>query len=661
MKKIALSIMLILVLMIVPTIIYAADDVVEVSTEADLRTALESGKSVKLLENIELTTITKSECAAKDSRPTAIAINGKGSITIDGNGHTVSTSKVRTLFEIYDAGNEFDVTFYNVKLDNHYAGGRCIDTRTENIILNITDSTLTTYKGAYDQTLCIGGANEKTIDINITNSKVISKSHYAIIAFNPIKLTINNCESIEGFAAIYMKENTSGSEISVNNSKLVGTNKWNVESGVFGTITLEDNGITIDVKNSIVTAKQEGTAYQFVIDDRAGNTVTVSNSRIEADTVSMHYVDDTKVTLKNKTILLDPSIPNVDIVNSFIPADAVCKKTGDNEYTVFEPYTIEIGEVTGGTVSVDKEKAIVGETVKITAKADKGYELVKITVIEVSDKEVKVENGEFTMPDMGVIVNAEFKLIPTPTPEVTPTPIPTPDVTQDVELPEEVEITKEVEENLIASLKEMAKDNKELADFIENNDVEIKVKLNEKEVEKTEKENIEKAIEKEVKGIKIAKYLDITVVVKNVKDDKQLTTIPELKNEITFSVAIPEDLPEVEKGYTRSYYIIRNHNGEIEIIKNAKLSEDGKSIIFGSSKFSTYAIAYNDVKTVEEDKAPEDTTDVTKPEDTKTEDTKKDNATIGPVTGDDILVYVVSLIISAMGIVVLRKLNISKK
>ena len=57
------------------------------------------------------------------------------------------------------------------------------------------------------------------------------------------------------------------------------------------------------------------------------------------------------------------------------------------------------------------------------------------------------------------------------------------------------------------------------------------------------------------------------------------------------------DLPKVEEGYTRTYYIVRNHNGVVEIL-DTKVSEDGKSLNFESDKFSTYALAYEDVAKV---------------------------------------------------------------
>ena len=174
MKKITLCLMLILALML-PVAVLATNPavdtttVVKVSKEDDFRKAIEAGKNVELEGDIKLTTKTNKE--GYESRNAAIVIDGEGSITINGNGHTISLDAARTLFEIYATGTKkINVTFNNVKLEANAAGGRCIDTRTGNILLNINNSSLKTTKGSYDQPLTIGGDPASDIEININNS-----------------------------------------------------------------------------------------------------------------------------------------------------------------------------------------------------------------------------------------------------------------------------------------------------------------------------------------------------------------------------------------------------------------------------------------------------------------------------------------------------------
>ena len=100
----------------------------------------------------------------------------------------------------------------------------------------------------------------------------------------------------------------------------------------------------------------------------------------------------------------------------------------------------------------------------------------------------------------------------------------------------------------------------------------------------------------------IAGYVDIDINVTKGNDTKHLT---ELTQAINLLVQLPE-MPELEEGYERSYYILREHNGKIDKIE-ATLSEDGSSLLFASDKFSKYAVVYVDTKIAEDEteEAPE--------------------------------------------------------
>ncbi len=103
---------------------------------------------------------------------------------------------------------------------------------------------------------------------------------------------------------------------------------------------------------------------------------------------------------------------------------------------------------------------------------------------------------------------------------------------------------------------------------------------------------------------KLAQYLDLTVMVKSVSTDgteKELGTLKELDKEITFTIVIPENL--VQDG--RVFFVLRNHEGKVDklgLIKNT----DG-SFSFKTDRFSTYALAYEDVKITTSDTTTSDT------------------------------------------------------
>ena len=101
---------------------------------------------------------------------------------------------------------------------------------------------------------------------------------------------------------------------------------------------------------------------------------------------------------------------------------------------------------------------------------------------------------------------------------------------------------------------------------------------------------------------------------------------PDEAVEVEFGM--PEDLPKLKTGYTRKYYIIRVHEGKVDIIDNVTVKEDG-TISFKSDKFSTYVLAY-----VDEEVTAEATKEQTK----------------NPKTGDNVTNYIMLIAISSVGV-----------
>ncbi len=126
----------------------------------------------------------------------------------------------------------------------------------------------------------------------------------------------------------------------------------------------------------------------------------------------------------------------------------------------------------------------------------------------------------------------------------------------------------------------------ELKELIENNDVTVVLEAKETTVDDDKKKEFADALP----DATISKYLDISVLV---KAGTTIRNLHELDEEITLTVKVPEDLPEVKEGYTRVYYILREHDGKVEVLKTV-LSEDGTELSFATDKFSTYALAYED-------------------------------------------------------------------
>lgn len=320
-------------------------------------------------------------------------------------------------------------------------------------------------------------------------------------------------------------------------------------------------------------------------------------------------------------------------VTEYLADGYICPKI-NNKYVVATntEYNIIVKDVEGGKAIVDKTKAQYGEKIKLEVATNEGYEF---KTIEISDgkKTKKISEGEYVFDfESDVTVTPVFESL---------APV--------VEIPKEVVIDNKTEEMLLGSLENVLKENEELATLVKNNKVEVEVVLEDIKVEDNEKEVIQKAIEEKVKDIKVAKYLDISVNVKvkldEIPEGKVVGNLEELKEKLTFTVSIPTDLPEVEEGYSRTYYIVRNHNGVVEIL-DTKISEDGKSLNFDSDKFSTYALAYVDEKV--ENKV-EDNVEV---------EEKKEEKDETPKTGTvDFTMYVVITLV----VLVIVKVSIKRK
>lgn len=95
-------------------------------------------------------------------------------------------------------------------------------------------------------------------------------------------------------------------------------------------------------------------------------------------------------------------------------------------------------------------------------------------------------------------------------------------------------------------------------------------------------------------GAENVTYWDVTVwmEIETARGVFPLGQLHKLDNAITVAVV---EVPDVEAGYTRTYYVVREHDGQIEVLTEGVdfVVVDGEVYII-SDKFSTYAVAYND-------------------------------------------------------------------
>lgn len=148
-----------------------------------------------------------------------------------------------------------------------------------------------------------------------------------------------------------------------------------------------------------------------------------------------------------------------------------------------------------------------------------------------------------------------------------------------------------ITETLVESIeKNFAKETKNI-----NATVEVEIENN-KTVTDDVKTAIEEVLIKEDKNIKVLEYFDVTLVVKNSDTNEEIGKLEELTKEIELTIALPKDVQKAKDGYKRVFYVVRMHDGKAEII-TPTLSSDGTYLTFKTDKFSSYAVAYNDVVT----------------------------------------------------------------
>lgn len=127
------------------------------------------------------------------------------------------------------------------------------------------------------------------------------------------------------------------------------------------------------------------------------------------------------------------------------------------------------------------------------------------------------------------------------------------------------------------------------------------------------KEHIE-LIKKESGNATVVQYLDLNVLMTVNADGVDIAQgkVSELKDEIEFTVAIPEKLKQVKEGFEREFFVIRVHGTEVTRL-NTTLNSDG-TVSFYTGLFSTYALAYEDIAKDTDTVKPEEPSDDKTPE-----------------------------------------------
>ena len=575
-----------------------------------------------------------------------------GKLTVTGNGKIV-TSTVDAIFKVENGGQ---LQIVNGEFENTKVGTKVvwiIGTETDSGVktkVNIQkDATLKSNcpisigvkanNASYGIELDVSGKinavtgnkaqSSGTIGINVNgkikkttgNVPVINIHSGAVITSEEGNTgNTNNDASVAVYAAGFAKFNIDGGSFQGTEALSIKSGILNITGGTFeatGAYTdpvvawgsgTETTGSTISItSNTSYAGNIEVSISNATIKSKNGYAILEKLSNATSTFVKSLKVNSAKITAPKGVIVTDSNI-------NYVATGSVEKKI-DGVYVIGKENTITVpSKLTGGQVTASSASALPGETISLTVKTDKGYGLESIKVVDAAGKEITIKDNEFTMPNGNVEVKVSFKAL-----EVK-AELPTVDESKVVNIT--VPDAEKVENVLSASVKA----DSNLSGILDTSDVKVSIAVADITASKEVEQKVTEALNKKAENIQLSKFFDVTIVVKD-NTDKEVGQLSELTDKVDLTVVLPEELQEVKEGFARTYYIVRDHDGEIEIL-DAKLSADGKTLEFASDKFSTYAIAYKDEEV--------------------------QNTTNNPKTGDQIMMYVAILSIATAGIVTTR-------
>lgn len=544
-----------------------------VNAEETLQSKIDAGeKTIVLDKNYS------EEITIKKGQEVILDLNG---YTLTGNIYDYGTLTIRSSKDGGQVvkGTKQQATIYVGDSGNNIAGkltlesGKIINAETGNPVYGIAcfaGSTVIINGGeviSLDATLS-GNNTLGTMNFVINGGTLTSKRGPAVYMPGPVALTITD-GTINGGLSIRMgKINISGGTINATTGPLDSI----VEYYDFnGAVWLAN---AVSVMGGTYTSKDEGITNVLDL-NITGGTINVANG--EGSAVAIYdmgkVAQEMKVNISgNAKLITNSKTRNAYDVLTLTEAGVTNIKTGyNNPEFVGKVSTV----ITGGTFSSSVAKYITSEYVE--TKVENEYVVAK--------KELKVDT-------------------------------PTIDTTKPVE---EVTVGVKEDDTLKNTLEKAIKDSK--IDVTDINAIVIVTIDNQKEEQVPEEASKSiNELAKEKENIKVVSFFDITLNVKNNVTGETLGTLSTLDNKIKFNMALPEELTKVAEGYTRKYYVVRYHDGKSEIIS---ASVDGNVLSFESDKFSTYALAYEDVK---------------------------DEVIVNPPTGDKIVLDLVVGIVSVAGL-----------
>lgn len=464
------------------------------------------------------------------------------------------------------------------------------------------------YKFTVDETEVIEVVADSKVVIDLQGQKLTVTDNHAIIVNENASVTIKGNGIVSAKKAAVLNK---GGEVIIENGTFMSNEYYTIKN--LGVMTInggtyaqaEDN----KEKSSLISNGWYASKDDGVLAPNKENTseavaiMTINDGTFNhfTETATIKSDDWSKTTIKSgnfnsvKGTLVQATGEVLVSGGNFLGYNSIALFNGTEEKG-YEPANLTIS---GGTYSA---KYIIwpftSGTLTITGGTFNNVE--KFINTEKTGKEAKyiVSGGKFAIDVNEYVEEGLYATLNGNLYEVGK-----PVVESEIEVinPEKIEEVKEVTVGVKANDKtdsilssSIVKD-KELAE--KTKDISVNVDI---EIETIKEEDVSEEVKTAIKSIKekagkatVETFFDISILVKNTNTKETLGNVTNLTEEIELMILLPENLKNNDTKLSRNYYVLREHDGKVDII-NAELSNDGKYLVFKTDKFSTYALAYED-------------------------------------------------------------------
>ena len=357
------------------------------------------------------------------------------------------------------------------------------------------------------------------------------------------------------------------------------------------TVDSEGNVVIKGAGKVIITVSQKESKNYKKVSKEINLTVKAKKITVTANEASKTYGDkDSEFTYVNDKLIGNDKLTSI-ILTREEGEDVgtykikVSQKEGSNpNYDI----TFKDGTYTINPLSIDKGRVVLGNVLKYTGeKQTQEVEQVLVNGKALNKEDYEVLDNQATKEGKHVLTikakgnnhtgSFEYAYVILPKENDK---IGTGSFT--VKTTGDVEISRDEIIDLLIENKEITAN--ELSEVAEGKKIEIVLEVKEAQTNEL--------IETNTKGYKVGKYLNITLY-KSVNGTNE--SIHELSKVMKVTIKVPEELINKDSKTKREYYIVRSHNGKVDILETI-YDEKTNSLTFETDKFSDYAIIYKDKK-----------------------------------------------------------------